>query len=1006
MTAFLRFEAYDPASTGLTIVDSSVPVPANPTVLLDGTDWGNAEFEAPASGPRGGLGARRAGRQVKDRQGAVVLRVFGASKQDVITRVSQLHRIVDLMARFGGRVTRRDHNQTFRQHLDVLDSSGMRMQWDRRFSVRDVAQVSIPFVWAPYAVGDPMDITDSFAANTAADYALDAGAAGNAAFGSGVIDAVANFGVEQRYVHTAYGYTYGDHQVTVEAVPGSVITNAKFGAVLKRVDAANYLEVFVDDNGTNSRLTLRKVVAGAPTVLAGPTNLAARIVTGTQFTVRARIERNTVYAEYFAGPPAAAVAPTLALTAYVLTTAEAAVFGMGVRGRGGVSMVPQATDAQIQSLSIRPFTYRAAVLPDVFRVDGIPGDVDALMGVSIAGDALPNLDFALIGWTAALPPVNLVQGTSVLPAGLVTSPLWEIAAVANINAASTAASGSPSNPKFGGLSIQVTAVTANADSGAQRRVFRRFRKGVPYTFRIWVRATAGSTANVAARIGNAAANDVATSANTALSASWQLVSVVWTPTADREDAHLTVIRRTAGAADVWVQDGEEVYEGTVAPSLPSQVQGLGVPAPFGVLEAENTPLTSVLPITADANASAGFTVKKQAVLFVDPNALAQDDSTSPQQTVLVEVWGRLRLINNFNSMTAKARWLPIGSAVSPLLGAYTQEFGESGRSVYSSVPLSGTRSRFIRFGTLALPIGRATDRVAIEAKIDYVPGAIPANTGAKVPVAGANESNGSGTWTTPANTAAIDSAMTFPAGLGDSWRWKNFAFGVPGGATIVGIQVVLTANSTQPPGTFDRVNCRLSPDAGTTQTANKFVDITGTTPNNYVMGGPTDLWGRTWVDTEFSDANFRLILQDTGGFDERIDQIAVTVYYTTATDQPFIDSLLLVPARQRALTATGKDPTTNKWMTNAAATEIEKVIAPDLSGRIGHGGLFDYDGSFPSVGLGGAIMEIPAPATDVVIKLSDVIPDAPTRHDLSEAVNQTATVHFAVTPRWAILRDA
>lgn len=998
MSALLRLEAYDAARTAMTVVDSSVPPGANPTVLRQ-ADWGNAIFEAQMSGPRGTLGRRAAAYQVKDRDVSIPLRIFGASKQDVITRVSALWEQVDLIRRFGGRIIRRDHNQTYRQHLEVLSTPGLAMTWTQAFGNRDVAEVAFQATCAPYAYGDPLDILDAFDTDTEADYTVDgAGSLANYQVTGGVLDPTGALTTELRAIHTARGYLYYDHQVTVEAHPGTTLLNFKAGAIVKRVDAANYLEVFVDDNGTNSRLTLRKVVAGTPTTLAGPTNLAARIAAGTPFHVRARIERNTVYAEYFAGQPQQAAAPTLSLTAHTLSSADAAVFGMGVQGRGGIVFTPQHTDAQIRTFTLLPFVYRAASLPDVFRLPGLPGDVDALMDVAVAVNGQPALDFALVGWAASPPVVNLLDMGDNL--GAVPTGAWAITAVTNINAAATSVTRITTQAKYGASSLEVTAASASADSGAQRRTYRRFRRGVTYTFRVWVRSST-STANVAARVGNGAANDVATSANVALSATWQLITVTWTPTADREDAHITVIRRTSGVADVFQMDAEEVYEGTVAPTLQSQVEGRGGPAPFGIIEAENG-VESGSTVTADASGSAGFVTSKSALVVVDANALTRDDLT---EDALVEVWGRVRVGSNFASVTAKAKATPLRAGALPV---WTLEHGAGGRTI--TLPLTSTaKSRMVRFGTLPLPVRRDGGRYQLNARLDFVAGAATA-TGYKFPTT--NETDGDGTWDTPANAGADDNSDSTATTDSAAWRWGTFTFGVPGGATIVGIEATVEAYNVN--AAAAALNCHLSWNAGTSRTAAKRIPTTGylTSPSRlvFVLGGPTDLWGRSWTDTELNNTNFRVILDSVGqagGGLPAIDYVKINVYYTTAADVPYVDQLILVPARRRAVTPTGKDPVAGEpWLEASTSVDLERTIAVDLAGSGGFGASTqDTPGSAPARGLGGSLLEIPVPSTDVLVRLSELIPDAPARVDTSESVTIPATVHFAVTPRWAVLRD-
>lgn len=115
-----------------------------------------------------------------------------------------------------------------------------------------------------------------------------------------------------------------DRQVTVKATPGATIAGFKAGVIVIRIDADDYLEVYVDDDGTNSRLRL-DVVTGGSRVNRSSTNLAARVENGTPFWVRGRIEGRVVHLEHFTSAPTPMGTPTTTAN-YTLTSAEAAVF--------------------------------------------------------------------------------------------------------------------------------------------------------------------------------------------------------------------------------------------------------------------------------------------------------------------------------------------------------------------------------------------------------------------------------------------------------------------------------------------------------------------------------------------------------------------------------------------------------------------------------------------------------------------------------------------------------
>ena len=160
-----------------------------------------------------------------------------------------------------------------------------------------------------------MDVIDSFDSDSEADYTFDAGSSSDVVVTGGQLTVTANPTVEKRMIHTGVGYQYSDVQATIKATPGSTISSFLAGVVLNRIDASNYIRVYVDDNGTNSRLRIDKVVAGVTTNLA-TTNLAARVANGTPFWVRGRMEGINVFAEHFTSARLAALG---------LYSAEAAV---------------------------------------------------------------------------------------------------------------------------------------------------------------------------------------------------------------------------------------------------------------------------------------------------------------------------------------------------------------------------------------------------------------------------------------------------------------------------------------------------------------------------------------------------------------------------------------------------------------------------------------------------------------------------------------------------------
>ena len=268
-------------------------------------------------------------------------------------------------------------------------------------------QLSIPV--APGARGHQLDILDVFGVDTRSDYTYDTGAEANEEVAGGALKCAANANQEQAAIHTARGYQYVDNQQTSKGIPKATITGWKNAVRPKRTAPTTFLEVYVDDEGTNSRLRIDKVIAGERKNLA-TTNLAARVANGVSHWVRGRIEGNVITAEYFLAAPGPMTAPTLT-NAYTLAAGtERETFGAGVEGAPGRAWIPKTVGAEIDEYSVEPFTHRNQTLPAKLALGGtVPGDMPALADVTItpSGGAAPPI-WAKIAW-AAKPASGLAQ---------------------------------------------------------------------------------------------------------------------------------------------------------------------------------------------------------------------------------------------------------------------------------------------------------------------------------------------------------------------------------------------------------------------------------------------------------------------------------------------------------------------------------------------------------------------------------------------------------------------
>ena len=177
------------------------------------------------------------------------------------------------------------------------------------------------------------------------------------------------------------------------------------------------------------------------------------------------------------------------------------------------------------------------------------------------------------------------------------------------------------------------------------------------------------------------------------------------------------------------------------------------------------------------------------------------------------------------------------------------------------------------------------------------PTATPSNTGLKAPAASAavttNSGDNNGFQTTPGNAYVSDNAYAVDTNSGtgtsssytstakDRHLFYNYSFGLPTDATILGIEVRLEAKVDRTSGS-PKMYVQLSPDGGTTWTTAKSTATLSTTDTVYMLGGASDLWSRTWTDTQLSNTNFRVRIINVAtnvSRDFSLDQITVRVTY-------------------------------------------------------------------------------------------------------------------------------
>ena len=159
--------------------------------------------------------------------------------------------------------------------------------------------------------------------------------------------------------------------------------------------------------------------------------------------------------------------------------------------------------------------------------------------------------------------------------------------------------------------------------------------------------------------------------------------------------------------------------------------------------------------------------------------------------------------------------------------------------------------------------------------------------------AGADDASvGSIAWTNPGNITAQDGVYAVavgPAGAATSHYLKvtGFGFALPSGATIQGIQVNIVRLAK---GNTTKDSAVRLVKAGSIQTTDRsngaFWPYLPAAFTSQTYGGPTDLWGGSWVYSDINSSTFGVALSASIGAglqEARVDFVSITVYYTLAS---------------------------------------------------------------------------------------------------------------------------
>ncbi len=157
-----------------------------------------------------------------------------------------------------------------------------------------------------------------------------------------------------------------------------------------------------------------------------------------------------------------------------------------------------------------------------------------------------------------------------------------------------------------------------------------------------------------------------------------------------------------------------------------------------------------------------------------------------------------------------------------------------------------------------------------------------ADTGDKSPTNTGEDFN---QWSNPTNAFSSNNQYATENTASQAQDYYDFTFAVPADATIVGMVVSIEAKGAGIAGA-NNLGVELSWDGGTTYTTTAYATgAISTIDATYNLGGVEDTWGRSWSDSEFADATFRLKVNVINVKVEgsiSLDHVQVKVFYTEA----------------------------------------------------------------------------------------------------------------------------
>ncbi len=592
------------------------------TVLAENASLGHA-VENPVFGQVfDGDSVQVAGTSFETREIQLPVLIEASTVAELQSRLDSLDAVLRDASRYGGWLTYESDGSAVQTRYRIAmarRSPASLAEYEAFKRVR----VTVALAVDPFGLGAEYGVTDTFSTDTIADgdWVQTYGTAMPTVTGG--VAVAPSSGSTRGATHTGSGYSFGDALVSCRMVWDTTIASQKRGGVALKIlsDGTSLCARAESDGAGAGTLRISSLdSAGSSTTLTSTAITSLAI--GTDYWITLQIVGNVLTASWWTSRPSATGTATHSVS-HVLSTANAAIFGSAVRGQCGIHWNTASSNTiSFDDFRVEPLTYRSVVFPRVLKLEmASVGTHDALAAVLYtATTTVPSV--MLYAWWPAVAVHNLIpsnHGAEEIGTSATVAYGWVATAVSGVISAATSVTRTTTAGRFrtgvAGLEVITPATT---DTGASFRIHRRggFRAGVTYTAQCYVKAVAGTTA---VRIKLGVSGDLGTGTASALTSSWVIRTVTWTPAADTDVAYFAVGVNAATATTFQVDD-VMVFEGTTAPTYEGGGFGPGIiPAASYDLAKGSLAGGTAWTQTTDADYLVGFGPQASGALSTNGN---------------------------------------------------------------------------------------------------------------------------------------------------------------------------------------------------------------------------------------------------------------------------------------------------------------------------------------------------------------------------------------------------